>query len=591
MARTTPSEPVTLESSDLSSMSKVEKLKANSDGLFWVASREKHSFASELDAMSAGEAQTIGGDAKEISKHFGVYKQQERVDGRKTGDHMFMVRIKLPAGGELSPEQWDALCRASAKFADGTLRLTTRQGIQFHRVMGRQLGGLIRCLNERYKDRGYPMTTLGACGDVNRNTMCSPVDDLDAELPLDSRALAHEIARELAPRAAGEAYRQIFLIDEESERLQPMGVEEPFYGKQYLPRKFKVAIAHPHDNSVELQTQDVGLLPVVNGGAVAEEFDLYSGGGLGITHNQPATQQLLGCYLGRIRRSQVVETVKSIGLLQKEHGERKDRRQARWKYTLRRLGVDTVKRRLREQFGIELKDASPQAIPPICYHHGWQAEAGAESRWFLGIPVESGRLRDTDDARQLSAVKRIVSELDLGVRITANQDLLLCHVPADRRSWVDEILREHGVPGHESISRVRRQAFACPAKPTCGLAMTDAENALPGYARAIEEAGLGDIDVIIRIAGCPNSCSRPPTAEIGVIGYGKNDHLIQVGGARDGTRIGSTLYDRVPEENMKEVLIGILRAIRDHNPERLAAGKFLERTPASELRGWVGYPK
>lgn len=190
--------------------------------------------------------------------------------------------------------------------------------------------------------------------------MCSPIDDLDPELPLDSRRLAHAIAQELAPRSS--SYYQIFLTDEESRIIGPLESEEPLYGPQYLPRKFKVGIAHPHDNSIDLLTQDVSLLPVMNGGH-AVLYDLCTGGGLGITHNQPQTRQLLGLYLGRVPREQVVEAVRGIALLQKEHGERKDRRQARWKYTIRRLGVDTVNALLRERFGVNLEDAEPQSIP------------------------------------------------------------------------------------------------------------------------------------------------------------------------------------------------------------------------------------
>jgi sulfite reductase (ferredoxin) len=588
MPKDSPQIPVTLENSDLSQMSKVERLKVESAGLFYVAGREKVPFAQELDALTAGTAETLSNDAKEISKYFGIYKQTERNEsGGKSGEYIFMVRLKNPAGGELSPEQWLALDAAAERYADGTLRLTTRQGVQFHHVRAPDLGPLVRHLNEQVRDRGYRMTTLGACGDVNRNTMCSPIDDLDVELPLRSAELAHAIATELAPRAGAASYLQIFLSDEEGRTVAPMTEDEPIYGKHYMPRKFKIGIAHPHDNSIDLLTQDIGFLPVVNG-AVAEEYDLYSGGGLGITHNQPQTQQLLGLYLGRVPRSQVVLASKAIAILQKEYGERKDRRQARWKYTIRRMGVDRVRELLRDRFKLELKDAQPMPIPPVRYLHGWHREAGPDRRRFLVLPVENGRLADRGDVRMRSAVRRIVAEVEAGVRITPNQDLLLCHIPNERVPFVRNVLEGFGVPEIDSISRVRRMAFACPAKPTCGLAMTDAENILPEYVAAIETAGLGSVDVIIRMAGCPNGCSRPPTAEIGIYGYGKNDHVIQVGGSREGTRIGKTLYERVPEAQMKTVLVGIVRAIRDHNPGRLPAGEYLWETPVEDLRRAVG---
>ena len=587
MAKDRPTESISLATGDLSKMSKVEKLKAASEGLFWVAGRERHSFASEIDAMTRGEAETIGGEAKELSKYFGIYKQQERIEGRKSGEYIFMLRLKVPGGGEFSPEQWAALDAASERFADGTLRITTRQGVQFHHVRGKNLGALVRHLNERYPERGYHMTSLGACGDVNRNTMCSPIDDLDVGLPLRSRELAFGIAEQLAPRAGGSAYYQIFVQNDEAQRLEPVTVEEPIYGAQYLPRKFKVGIAHPSDNSVDILTQDVGLLPVVKDGEV-EQYDLYSGGGLGVTHNNPATKQLLGLYLGRVPTAQVVDAVTAIALLQKENGERKDRRQARWKYTIRRLGIEAVKRELRERFSIELDDAEPQPLPPNQFPVGWHREAGDGDRWFLGVPVLSGRLRDHGELRLRSAVREIVAELRLGVRCTANQDLLLCHVPGEQRARVEELLARHGASELASIGAVRRQALACPAKPTCGLAMTDAENILPQYLDAIEAAGLGDVDVVVRIAGCPNSCSRPPTAEIGITGYGKNDHIIQVGGSREGTRIGRTLYRRVPGSEMTRVLVALVGALREHAGDR-PAGEFLHETPLEQLREWVGF--
>jgi sulfite reductase (ferredoxin) len=582
-----PPEPVTLANSTLDQMSKVEKLKAASASLRVVAGAPPHPFADEIEAMSRGEAETLSNEAKEISKHFGIYKQQERIEGRKSGDYIFMVRLKAPAGGEFSPEQWDLLDDACERYADRTLRITTRQGLQFHHVSGKSLGALVRLLNQEVASRGYRMTTLGACGDVNRNTMCGPFDDLDPDLPLDSRTLAAEIAHELAPRAGASSYVQIFVQDAATGRLGELTEEEPLYGTQYLPRKFKVGIAHPRDNSVDVLTQDVGWMPVANG-ATVREYDLYAGGGLGITHNQPQTQQLLGLYLGRVPREQVVDATRAIALLQKEHGERKDRRLARWKYTIRRLGVEAVKRALRERFAIDLRDAEPRPLPPNRFFLGWQREHGPGERFALGLPVLSGRLRDDGERRQREAVREIVRRTRCGLRLTPNQDLLLCHLAGAQREEAERLLRERSVPLESHLSTVRRQALACPAIPTCGLAMTDAENSLPRYLQALEDAGLGDVDVVIRIAGCPNGCSRPATAEIGIIGYGKHDHLIQVGGSREGTRIAKVLYDRVPEAEMARVLCGITRAIRDHAGGR-PAGEFLHETPAERLRAWVGF--
>jgi len=575
---------VTLESSSAAEMSTVERLKQSSEGLFYVHSthESRHTMRSEIDALSARQAETISEHAKEISKHFGIYKQRERNEsGKKDGDFIFMVRVKIPAG-ELRPAQWLALDAAADLYADGSIRLTARQGVQFHYVRGHNLSALIRHINASQGDEGYQLTTLGACGDLNRNTVASPIDDLDAELPLDSHELAHAVAREMAPRSS--AYYQVFLADGNGQQIAPLNPEEPIYGAQYLPRKFKVGFAHPHDNSVDLLTQDVGFLPRVSGRKVTG-YDLYSGGGMGATHNQPATMPLLALHLGVVQRAQVVDTVRAIATIQREHGERRNRRAARWKYTIRRIGVDAVKQTLRERFGISLADAEPLPLPPVRDHLGWHREAGGGDFLYVGILIPSGRVRDEATVRYRSAIRRIVSEVEgIGLRNTPNQHLILAHVPAARREWIERTLAEHGVPFDGAVPPIRRLAMACPAKPTCGLAMTHAERALPRYLAELERDGLGNVDVMIRMAGCPNSCSRPPTAEIGIIGYGKNDYVVMVGGARDGSRLARVLYPRLSEHELIETLKHLVMAIRDRNPKRLPAGDYLDQTPDDELK-------
>jgi len=263
----------------------------------------------------------------------------------------------------------------------------------------------------------------------------------------------------------------------------------------------------------------------------------------------PQTAALLGLYLGRVRREQVVEVCKSIMILQREQGERKNRRQARWKYTIRRLGVDVVKEALRNRFGIDLEDVEPTALSPMNLHLGWHEQRGGGG--YYGLSIENGRVMPALRA----VIRRVVEELGASVRATAQQDLLLCDVRD--RAALEQILEEGGIARPESISIVRRNSMACPAKPTCGLAMSEAENILPIYMDAIEAAGLGKVDVVIRMTGCPNGCARPPTAEIGIYGYGKNDFVVMVGGSREGTRIAQPLYARLPGEKMVPALIGL----------------------------------
>ncbi len=565
----------TLKSGAVGDMSKNEKIKTQSRGLFHVDAEGGVTFRDELDALSDGSAETISNAAKELSKFFGIYKQQGRGErGKKLKDFFFMIRIKNPAGGDLTAEQWIALDDAADRFADGTIRITSRQAVQYHHVYGPKLAPLIRGLNRDYREGG----TLSACGDVNRNVMGSPIDGLDPHHAPRVKELAEDIAAELSPRSS--SYHQIFVEEGEGAR-EVTHEEEPVYGEHYLPRKFKIGIAHPGDNAVDLRSNDVGLLPVpVDGRADGSLWDLWAGGGMGMTHNKPETAPLLGLYLGRVRREQVVDAVRGIVLIQKENGERKDRRQARWKYTLRRLGLEAVKKELRDRFEIDLEDADPEPIPPMELHLGWHEMAGGGG-WY-GISVNSGRLKDG----QRKAVREAVETLGLRVRLTPQQDLLLVGAP-DAES-VESILKKHGAVLPDAVSMARRNAMACPAKPTCGLAMTDAENVLPAYLDAIEEAGLGDVDAVIRMTGCPNMCARPPTAEIGIYGYGKNDHVILVGGSRECTRTGKVLYPRLSGEAMVPALVGLFRAIKEHNRDGLPVGEFLHQTDTEQLRTWIG---
>ena len=576
MAREASDAPVTLKTGDLAQMSKNERIKAESKGLFFISEKAgTHTFRDEIDALS-GDAKTIGGTAKELSKFFGIYQQQGRGErGKKTDDHFFMVRLKLPAGGKLTPKQWAALDDAADQFADGNLRVTSRQAVQYHHVYGPQLAPLIRHLNREYREGG----TLAACGDVNRNTMTSPIDGLDPACDPGGIELAEAIAEELAPRTS--AYFQIFLSDEEGHKGAPVNPEEPLYGEQYLPRKFKIGIAHPTDNSVDILSQDVGYLPIPgpDGKVDGKSFDLYSGGGMGLTHNNAKTAAHLGFYLGRIPRGEVVDAARSIAILQKENGDRKNRKQARWKYTIRRLGVDAVKEELRSRFKLSLEDAEPAPMPRMELHLGWHEQQGGGG-WY-GISVESGRIRP--DLRK--AIRAVTEQLGARVKLTPQQDVLLCDIKD--RAALEAILTEHGVSDPSDVAVARRNAMACPAKPTCGLAMTDAENILPSYFDALEEAGLGDVDVVIRMTGCPNNCVRPPTAEIGIYGYGKNDHVILVGGSRENTRIAHGLYARISEEKMIPALVGLFSAIRDHGAG-MPAGEFLHQADPAQLRSWVG---
>lgn len=574
-----PEKPaVTQLNSALEERSKNESIKLASQGLYYVSdgSKPPHTFIDEVEALGESENTTISGEAKELSKFFGIYRQQGRSETGKKGEiNFFMVRIRCPGGGELTAAQWGALNDAAELYGDGTLRITSRQSIQFHHVYGPKLAPLVRHLNKNYRKDA----TLSACGDVNRNVMCSPIDGLDPRHQPRAKELTLEIAEALSPRSS--AYFQVWISDEAGRNLGPVNSDEPLYGEFYLPRKFKIGLGHATDNHIDALTQDIGFFPVLeNGVANGAKWDLYSGGGMGLTQNNVNTAPLLGLYLGRVRREQVVEVSKAILILQKEEGERKDRKFARWKYTIRRLGLERVKKELRERFAIDLEDTEPQPVPPIELYLGWHDQGSGKSVYGLSIPA--GRLQG--EVRR--GIRRAVEELGLGVRLTAQQNLLLCNV-TDRAALL-RVLDAHGVPRPETHSSVQKNSMACPALPTCGLAMTGAETVLPEYIAAIEQAGLGDIDVAIRMTGCPNNCVRPSSAEIGIYGFGKNAHTILVGGSRAGTRIGKVLYPKVTGEAMAPTLVALLRAVREHCPKNVLVGDFLYQTDPAQLRAWIG---
>ena len=362
--------PVTLDNASAAEMSTVERLKHASEGLFYVHSthESRHTMRSEIDALSAR-----AGRDDQRARERNLQALRHLQTARAQRERQERRRFHLHGAGQDSRaassrrRNGSRSTTAADRYADGSIRLTARQGVQFHYVRGHNLSPLIRHINAQLSDNGYQLTTLGACGDVNRNTVASPIDDLDAELPLDSHELAHAVAREMAPRSS--AYYQVFLADQNGQQVAPLNSEEPIYGAQYLPRKFKVGFAHPHDNSVDLLTQDVGFLPRVSGREVTATTSTAAAGWARRT-TSPRRCRCLRCTSGVVQRDQVVDTVRAIATMQREHGERRNRRAARWKYTIRRLGVDAVKQTLRERFGIALEDAEPAPLPPVRDHLG-----------------------------------------------------------------------------------------------------------------------------------------------------------------------------------------------------------------------------
>ncbi|MTV26308.1 NADPH-dependent assimilatory sulfite reductase hemoprotein subunit [Nitriliruptoraceae bacterium ZYF776] len=552
----------------------------------------------------AGDAFTP--DATQLLKFHGSYQQDDR-DVRKERAKQglprattMMVRASIP-GGVLTAEQYLAADALADEVSNGTLRITTRQGLQWHLIGKHDLKQLIRTLND------HLVTTLAACGDVARNVCACP-----APLPGRDDLLPHAERLAVAVRPRSSAYWDLWLDGERAVSAVPPADDpeatarlggdavEPLYGPTYLPRKFKIGFAHEGDNCVDVYTNDVGLVPTRDAAGTIDGFVVLVGGGLGMTHNKPATYPRLADPLATITPDELVEVVETIITVQRDHGDRSDRKHARMKYLIEDRGLDWFRGEVEARLGRELDAPRPLTWDDTHDHLGWHRQdlddvaeaAAAEARWFLGVPVPSGRIQDLPGRTLRSAVRDLVRDLGLGVRFSARQDLLLTDVPASRREEVTRRLRDAGVPLVEDVPAVTRHALACPALPTCGLALTEAERALPEVtdrlAKSLEEIGVGQEPVHLRVTGCPNGCARPYSTEIGVVGRGKDHYTVHLGGDAVGTRLNEIVADRVHLDDLVPTLAPVFTAWRDDRADGETFGDWCERAGAEQLRDLLG---
>lgn len=542
----------------------VEDIKATSNGLRGRLPIQLHEPTPDFDE-----------DVKALLKFHGIYQQHDRdVRGRNNRVYSFMVRSKLP-GGRQTAEQYlvhDALADA---FSQGDFRLTTRQGIQFHGVIKSNLQPTLRAMNAAL------LTTLGACGDVQRNVLCCPApfgDPVREEL----QELAQEITRHFFPRSG--AYHEIWMEDENGEKVRQKFDEdqpetlEPIYGKAYLPRKFKTAIAYPGDNCVDVLSNDIGMVALLEeDGVTIHGFNIFVGGSMGATHNDPATYPALAVPLGYVPRHQIIDVAEKIVLLQRDHGDRTDRKHARMKYVVYEWGIDAFRAKLEEYLGYRIEPF--RDMPPLEFedHLGWHQRV--DGNWFIGIYVENGRVRDMGDRRIRSGLRALIQRYRPGVTITAQQNILLSGFTTEQKAEVEAILADYGIPTVEELSAVRRNSMACPALPTCGLALTEAERLLPSVIDEVETiaANLGlEKDVFsIRMTGCPNGCARPYVADIGLVGRTVGKYNIYLGGNLEGTRMNQLYRELVPSKELAQEIEVILKSY------------VVQRLPNERLGDWA----
>ncbi len=546
----------------------------------------------------------ISEEAGVVLKFHGSYQQDDR-DLRtqlkregKDKAFSFMVRTRIP-GGKLTSAQYLAHDELARTVGNGTLRITTRQEFQMHGVLKEDLKAVVRRINESL------LSTLAACGDVERNVLACPApihDGIRAEMQAD----CDRFASHFAPRAS--TYWDIWLDGEKIDNplLPPAGPilvpsagddpVEPIYGRAYLPRKFKTAFAFPFDNCTDVFANDLGYLAVIEAGRIVG-YNVLVGGGLGTTPSAGKTFPALGQPLAFVDREEFLAVGEAVVKVYRDLGSRSDRKRARLKYVIHDMGLPAFRETVEQYLGRPLADPRPNPVTEVHDHLGWHEQG--DGRLFLGLPIENGRIKDEGPVRIASGLREFFARFETPARLTCGQKILLIDIEPGRKSDVEQLLRSFGVPMAEEVSTSRRWSMACPALPTCGLAVTEAERALPSLMDQLEsglaEIGLGDERFTVRMTGCPNGCARPYNADVGLVGRSavKTDHggneagtyTIFLGGSTLGGRLNRVFKDYVPFDQVAPELLAVLTRFRDERNPGEPFGDFCHRLGNEALGG------
>jgi sulfite reductase (NADPH) hemoprotein beta-component len=485
-------------------------------------------------AQGLGEEITgaIAEDDQQLVKFHGMYLQDDRdLRPERTRKKMekafaFMIRVRIP-GGVISPQQWLALDRVARDYGNGTMRLTTRQTVQLHGVIKSNLKSTLGAIDAAV------LNSIAACGDVNRNVMCCVMPE-QSRAHAGALALARAISDRLLPRTP--AYREIWL-DGEKIAGGEEEVVEPIYGRTYLPRKFKIVVAVPPSNDVDVFAHDLGFIAIADAAGEIAGWNVTAGGGMGMTHGEPDTYPRAADLLGFCPTEYVVAVAEAVVTVQRDWGDRKNRKHARLKYTIEDRGLDVFRAEVERRAKVKLEVPRPFHFTSTGDRYGWSDAGGGKAH--LTLFAQNGRLLDGDGMAQLSALRRVAEIHDGDFRITPNQNLIVANVPTQKQTQIETIAREAGLLA--PWSGVRRNAMACVALPTCGLALAESERYLPELLTTLDDRlaahGLSADDIVIRMTGCPNGCARPYLAEIGLVGKGPGRYNLYLGGAFDGSRL------------------------------------------------------
>jgi sulfite reductase (ferredoxin) len=484
-----------------------------------------------------------------LLKFHGVYQGYDRdsaTERKQRGDGklwQFMVRVRIP-GGRLTAGQYLALDALADRYANGSLRITTRQSIQFHGVLKLGLKRTIAEINEAL------LTTLAACGDVVRTvtTVPAPIrDPVHRRLDEDARRLS----RHLLPKTG--AYHEIWL---DGEKLTPDGdAPDPLYGERYLPRKFKVGLAVPEDNTIDVLTNDLAIVGLFEGDRLAG-YNFLLGGGHGMTHNKPQTYPRLATPVAFVEPDDLLAAAAAVVRLHRDWGDRGNRRHARLKYLIAENGETWARERLSQDLGKKLVPCRPMPDFQVPDHLGWHEQG--DGRLYLGLPVTSGRIGDHRRSRLRSALREIVARFAADPILMPSQDIILSDIVATDRPAISALLRAYGVPTADDLLPVERWALACPALPSCGLALTEAERVrdaiIGAIAARLKRWGLEHERLSVRITGCPNGCARPYSGDIGIVGRLPGFYSLYVGGDFAGTRLNTAIADRLDIAGIADTL-------------------------------------
>lgn len=538
-------------------LSGAETIKASSRAL-------RGSIAEEIAIPEARGGLSEG--AYTLLKFHGTYEQFDRdtaTERKQRGEDKewsFMVRVRAPAG-RLTAAQWLALDALADRHADGTLRLTTRQGVQFHGILRENLKSSIADIHAAL------LTTLAACGDVVRNVVTTAAPRADA-IHHRLEAEAFRLSSELLPRSR--AHHQIFLGEEETALVE----DEPLYGPTYLPRKFKIGLAHPSDNTPDVLANDLGFIALTEGQTITG-WIVTIGGGMGMTHNKPATYPRFADPICVIGPDEVLEAAKAAVRLSRDHGDRSDRKHARLKYVVAERGAAWVRQQLSADMGRDLTPAPslpPFAVPELL---GWHEQG--DGRLWLGLPVAAGRI----SGELRLALRKLMERYAPRPIVTAQQDLLLADIATDDRPGVEALLRAHGVTLAEALTPLARWSLACVAQPSCGQSLAEGERVHAPIVADVEATlrrhGLEHERISLRLTGCPNGCARPYAGDIGVVGRAPGLYTLFVGGDFEGTRLSFQLADKVKQDKIALTLEPLFRAWSSARHGQEGFGDFCAR--------------